>query len=248
MPHVCSLLNCFLAHSSRKKLSFSRKSKEPADTKATDGIAISQVQFVADSDEQHAPMLWDCWDYAGQDIYYTTHQFFLSHGAIYILCFNLLQRDLSKIEYWLNSVHTRARGSPILLVGTHLDDKRCTNEYVQNYIQDIKRRYMKRFRDSLGVPSIQEVIAVSCRGKRIGVKTVMDRVAHIAHKFRLVGQLFPTSWLRLEAHLRATHTRKPFMKWDEFVHAAQSCNIEMSDVKEVCTPCEIDTNRERERQ
>jgi len=255
---VNSLLNCFMAHSmTRRKASitlsqFSRnKNKDPTDTKATDGIAISQVLFspeVGDASSgggggggggggeqqpQSSVMMWDCWDYAGQDVYYTTHQFFLSHGAIYIICFNLLQRDLSKIEYWLNSVHTRARGSPILLVGTHLDDKRCTNEYVQNFIQDIKRRYMKRFRDNLGVPSIQEVIAVSCKGKRIGIKTVMDRVAQIARKFRLVGQLFPASWLRLESQLRAMSSRKPFMKWDEFVNASQSCNIDDADIVEV---------------
>jgi len=45
--------------------------------------------------------------------------------------------------------------------------------------------------------------------------------------------LFPASWLRLESQLRAMSSRKPFMKWDEFVNASQSCSIDDADIVEV---------------
>ena len=30
------------------------------------------------------------WDFAGQEVYYTTHHFFMSRRSIYLLCFNVL--------------------------------------------------------------------------------------------------------------------------------------------------------------
>ena len=211
------------------------------------------------------PMRWDCWDHvrivdcearfvvcnlnadelaltniriqAGQEIYYSTHQFFLTRGSIYIVCFNLLERDHSKIEYWLNSIHTRARGSPIVLVGTHLDDPSCTPEYVQKFIHDIKDRFRKRFRNTLGVPSIKEVTAVSSqeKAKRIGVKALMDLIAKIAKKERLVGKMYPCSWLRLERQLRVNRkTLAPVMKVEEFETTAMTCGIPPKDIPDVC--------------
>lgn len=52
------------------------------------------------------------WDFAGQEIYYYTHLFFLSRRGIYLMIFNLLkpEEETSRIEYWLQSIHTRARG------------------------------------------------------------------------------------------------------------------------------------------
>lgn len=36
------------------------------------------------------------------------------------------------IDKWprLNSVHTAGKDSPILLVGTHVEDEKCTEEYL----------------------------------------------------------------------------------------------------------------------
>lgn len=57
------------------------------------------------------------WDFAGQELYYYTHLFFLSRRGIYLLIFNLLkpEEEASRIEYWLQSIHTRARGERFLI-------------------------------------------------------------------------------------------------------------------------------------
>jgi len=47
------------------------------------------------------------WDFAGQDLYQTTHQFFISRRAVYLLIFNLVDQKVSKIEYWLESLNAR---------------------------------------------------------------------------------------------------------------------------------------------
>jgi internalin A len=40
------------------------------------------------------------WDFAGQEIYYATHQFFLSERSLYFLVFNLLSPVQSHVEFW----------------------------------------------------------------------------------------------------------------------------------------------------
>jgi hypothetical protein len=37
---------------------------------------------------------------AGQEIYYSTHQFFLSERSLYVVVFNLLAPEQSHVEYW----------------------------------------------------------------------------------------------------------------------------------------------------
>ena len=236
-----SLLQCFvdLQPSTKKRRasiapSANSLNKPP---QITDGIDISEVHWTEKGCDQ--PIIWDCWDYAGQEIYYTSHQFFLSAGAVYLVCFNLLNRDFSRVEYWLNSVHTRARGSPIILVGTHADDNLCTPQYVREYQQELKRRYMKRFKSRLGVPSIKHIVAITTRYKRglphDDIKSLMERITAIMVKKRLVGKTYPTSWLSLEKHLRSLSRQReqsPFMDWKEFTATAINCHISEEDVPE----------------
>lgn len=56
------------------------------------------------------------WDFAGQDLYYASHQFFLTSRSIFILVFNLvLGEENSKVRYWLESLKCRAPDAPIIV-------------------------------------------------------------------------------------------------------------------------------------
>ncbi len=82
------------------------------------------------------------WDFGGQEIFYATHQFFLSADALYILAWtaqeNVLvhrERDQAQMpfsekekwqscEYWLENIRLHGKNSPILMVQTHSDQHR----------------------------------------------------------------------------------------------------------------------------
>ncbi len=65
------------------------------------------------------------WDFGGQLVYYATHQFFLSKRSLYLLVFSLAAGlSQNRLLSWLNSIQARAPGVSVLLVATHLDDKR----------------------------------------------------------------------------------------------------------------------------
>lgn len=57
------------------------------------------------------------WDFGGQDILHSTHQFFLTERSLYVVVLeprtNLAQRDA---EYWLKLIETQGAGSPAVVV------------------------------------------------------------------------------------------------------------------------------------
>jgi hypothetical protein len=84
----------------------------------------------------------------GQEVYYSTHQFFLSQRSIYIVVFDMSTLNLpstggtapaaapitsahtagagtdglERVNYWLQCIALWAPQSPVIIVGTHLDE------------------------------------------------------------------------------------------------------------------------------
>ncbi|XP_035824903.1 probable serine/threonine-protein kinase pats1 [Aplysia californica] len=96
--------------------------KKTAGTSAediTDGIQI-QPWTVRTSDD--IEVTYSTWDFAGQTLYYNTHQFFLSKRAVYLLLWSTRQGfEHAGLEFWLSSVASHAPKTPIFVVGTHCD-------------------------------------------------------------------------------------------------------------------------------
>ncbi len=101
----------------------------------THGIQIGQLEKKDFPDLEADSLQLKVWDFGGQDIFYATHQFFLSEEAIYILAWTnyenvrayLEQSDLPDNEkwrdngYWLDNIRLHGKTSPIVMVQTHSD-------------------------------------------------------------------------------------------------------------------------------
>ena len=224
-----SLINCFLATDRRRKRK--QTSVDSTDTIATDGIDIHEV-IVPLSESKD--MTWDCWDYAGQEIYYTTHQFFLSPRSVYLVCYNLLDRNLSKIEYWINSIHARARGSPIFLIGTHWDDKDITPEYQEEFTNNLITTIKPERFKNLGIKSIRGIYCVGSK-KRVGIKELMDGITNEIIRCKFVGKLYPITWIKAEKTLSvmAQSKSKPYITMDEFKRIATGCQVDDNSILDV---------------
>mmetsp|Transcript_13218 Transcript_13218/g.18431 ORF Transcript_13218/g.18431 Transcript_13218/m.18431 type:complete len:593 (-) Transcript_13218:2829-4607(-) len=79
------------------------------------------------------------WDFAGQEVFYTSHVIFLNRNCLYMVVFSLeefLGREADAkgniaanqkekteeyLRYWLQNIRTFAPGAPIVLVGTKID-------------------------------------------------------------------------------------------------------------------------------
>ena len=107
---------------------------------ATDGIEMHEWSPHSDKELSIVRL----WDFAGQEIFYTTHQFFLSQNSITFLLFNLKDSiEESKIEFWLNSIQYRAPKSKVMIIGTHLDllDSKLAEEEIKLKSEKIREIY-----------------------------------------------------------------------------------------------------------
>ncbi|KAH3797666.1 hypothetical protein DPMN_151251 [Dreissena polymorpha] len=92
----------------------------------TDGIEI-KTWDVAHGDEG---ITYNIWDFAGQTVYYNTHQFFLSpNRSIYLLLWNVRQgHEHAGLDFWLSSITVQAPKAPVFVIGSHIDEEEREKE------------------------------------------------------------------------------------------------------------------------
>jgi Leucine-rich repeat (LRR) protein/GTPase SAR1 family protein len=90
---------------------------------STEGIDVMAWQFLAsirvrDATGEHLlqrDFRVNIWDFGGQEIYHSTHQFFLTKRSVYILVTDERKED-TDFEYWLEIVNLLSDGSPLVIV------------------------------------------------------------------------------------------------------------------------------------
>lgn len=139
------------------------------------------------------------WDFGGQQIYHTTHQFFMTRRSLYLLVWNARgDVDQGRLDHWLRKIQVLAPGSPVLLVATHSDERPA----------DIN---LERFRAAY--PQIVGLATVSNK-TGAGIEALKATIAAEAAKLPLMEQEWPHAWVDVEAALMATN--KPHISGQEF--------------------------------
>ena len=64
---------------------------------ATDGIDIGEWVVKSSLLEGEERLEFSSWDFAGQDVYYSTHHLFLSKRAVYVVVFNVMDFVSSRV-------------------------------------------------------------------------------------------------------------------------------------------------------
>lgn len=96
--------------------------EEPdAQESETHSIEIRELTL----DCPHGAVRTRAWDFGGQEILHSTHQFFLTERSLYLLVLEprtgLAQRDA---EYWLKLIETQGGGSPVIVAMNYSRDRR----------------------------------------------------------------------------------------------------------------------------
>ena len=209
---------------SREDISFHRSSA--IKTIATDGVDISSLNLTDSASEDHVELL--TYDFAGQEVYYSTHEFFMSENAVYLVAFNLLDDfadSLRFITYWLSAVQTRARRAPVLIVGTHLDDERCTKESVLRQLDDLRAAFKSKFSHIAGYFPVS-----SADGR--GIREISDRLVRVALTRPQMSKEMPRIFRVFEDQLHSLALTRdpPLLSRAEFTTLASESGILHSQV------------------
>ncbi|XP_004348395.2 pelle/IL-1 receptor associated Kinase [Capsaspora owczarzaki ATCC 30864] len=198
--------------------------------KSTDGIDISTVVLR----EKDKSMILIIWDFAGQEVYLVSHQFFLRERTVYLVLFDV-REDLSlhsRLAFWLRSLHACVPNADIILVGTHIDDPSYTSERQQEQKQNldnllstlqesrvsfnVRSAVYINARNSTGAPSMPELkTALFQAGQDMPFYTQPVDGRYI--QFR--------DSLRKRADQLVAQNKPPLCRWHEIVELGQSLGL-----------------------
>ncbi len=218
-----SLLRAVTAKSKKKSAVFG--AKRTVRNLSTDGIDIEQwdrkVKLLSG---ETVKVNFRAWDFAGQEVYYSTHSFFLSNRAVYMVVWSLTaSEENQRVVFWLQSIQSRAPKAPVMLIGTHTDmpGVNCSEEYGRHIVE----KYRARFPDL----NIVGFTPFSATGNSF-MKGLMDNLDATTISQSFIGEPLPTLYLTLEAAVAAERKRMPpVMSWDEFQKLGTSCGVLRED-------------------
>ncbi|XP_055958804.1 probable serine/threonine-protein kinase pats1 [Patella vulgata] len=147
----------------------------------TDGIDIQPWTI---KNKDNIEVTYSTWDFAGQTLYYNTHQFFLSKRAIYVLVWSTRQGfEHAGLDFWLSSISCHAPKTPIFIVGSHCD---------QVPKADIAMNELRKL-----YPQIIDFYFVSSI-TGTNIKQLKDDMLRVTLEQKNMGEKIPKVWLNLE--------------------------------------------------
>ncbi|XP_053405125.1 uncharacterized protein LOC123565346 [Mercenaria mercenaria] len=174
----------------------------------TDGIDIETWQVNHEGEK----ITYNIWDFAGQTVYYNTHQFFLSaNRAIYLLMWNVrLGHEHAGLDFWLSSISVQAPKAPIFVIGTHIDQVSKSElpieEMQQRYPQVIGFHFISSFTGQ-------------------GISSLKTNLFEVTLQQQYMGEHIPAVWLTFEKNIDRIKEKNDIVTYQEIELLANKSGI-----------------------
>jgi hypothetical protein len=155
------------------------------DTYTTEGIDINTWTIQTNSSQEFRVNIWD---FGGQEIYHSTHQFFLTKRSLYLLVWEArTDQHLISFDYWLNVIRLLSNNSPVIIALNKIDER----------IANIDEKSLKaKFKN---IVAFYQVSAKS--GQNIELLT--SRIGTEIDSLPLIGDKLPKVWLEIRSALES---------------------------------------------
>lgn len=155
------------------------------ETTTTEGIDINVWKIQTKSSPDFRVNIWD---FGGQEIYHSTHQFFLTKRSLYLLVWEArTDQHLISFDYWLNVIRLLSNNSPIIIVLNKIDER----------IANIDEKSLKsKFKN---IVSFHQVSALT--GKN--VRELTEEIGAEIDALPLIGDKLPKVWMEIRNKLEA---------------------------------------------
>ncbi|MBW4691423.1 MAG: leucine-rich repeat domain-containing protein [Lyngbya sp. HA4199-MV5] len=171
------------------------------DSKETEGIQITPWHLRLHDTED---ITLHVWDFGGQEIMHSTHQFFLTERSLYLLVLNGRQgHEDTDAEYWLELIQSFGGNSPVLVV---------LNK-VQEHPFDVNRSALRQ-----KFPNIRAFIATDCEAN-LGLDQLRANLEHETDQLEHLRDPFPASWVAIKQRL--TDMQENYISFEQFRHVCQ---------------------------
>jgi internalin A len=179
----------------------------------TPGINIEKWQL-----PQKPDIRLNLWDFGGQKVMQTTHQFFLTKRSLYLLVLdNRKNEQQNRLEYWLKLIETYGGNSPVIIVGNCADENPP-----QVKIRTLQKKY----------PQITKLIATSCK-TGVGIEQLVQEIASQIDAIPHIKDLLPNSWFQIKTQLEAMQESYDFISYEKYQEMCQKAEIKEASAQKI---------------
>jgi internalin A len=178
------------------------KGKFSRNVKETQGIEISR--WILPCNELDVTL--NIWDFAGQVITHSTHQFFLSENSVYVLVLTG-REDTQKTDadYWLRLIRAfTAEGdgnaSPVII---------ALNKWDETPFKLDRNLLREKY------PFIVDFIETDCKSG-LGMEALEEQLAKTVGDMAIIRQPFKLSWWKIKEKLEKDQLKKHYFPYSEF--------------------------------
>ena len=187
-----------------------RAAPMPGDNESTRGIDILHYSFVTPAGDT---FLLKLWDFAGQDIYHATHQFFLTKRSLYVLVdntrYSTTEAPDNLFYYWFRVAELYGDNSPLLLVQNEIADRS----------KDIN---FTGFQTTF--PFIEGRFPVNIDTNR-GLDAVAEAVMACAMRLPHVGEIWPETWAAARQALETRAAQENYVNYETYIQAVAAQGV-----------------------
>ncbi|MDZ8104769.1 MAG: COR domain-containing protein [Nostoc sp. DedQUE12a] len=166
---------------------------------STEGIDVIQWKFLLNN---HKEFRVNIWDFGGQEIYHTTHQFFLTKRSLYVLVADTRKED-TDFYYWLNIVELLTDNSPLIIVKNEKQERK----------REINERELRR-----EFNNFKETLTTNLATDR-GLPQILNQIKHYISNLSHVGTELPKTWVKVREALE-TDSRE-YISLEEYLNICQ---------------------------
>ncbi|MCO5947495.1 COR domain-containing protein [Mucilaginibacter flavidus] len=197
---------------------FDSSAELPKEDKTTRGIDIERLEFdIIDKLGDSRKLFYNIWDFGGQQIYQTTHQFFLTHRSLYILVMDTgkdsIGNDDTAINYWLQCIELLGGNSPLLLIRNEKNERQITIDLPQ------KRARFSFLKNDYSV-NLNALIPGTNTFKKARLNDFLALKEDIETELKrlpLVGYPMPKNWAQVRNELQKLSVNNHYISKNEFI-------------------------------
>lgn len=156
------------------------------------GVDINDEMKVVQSELKGAgePVRLNIWDFGGQEIQHSTHQFFMTTRSLYLLVVDARKGDqLANIEYWLKLIESFGGASPIVAVINQIDQLKG-----QRPLNLDRKALQDKY-------NIRDFVETSCATGE-GIPALNATITREVEQLKHVRDIWPREWLAVKRRLK----------------------------------------------
>ncbi len=181
------------------------------DEKSTEGININKWNIPNSEVKTFNPeikrdLLINIWDFGGQEIYHSTHQFFLTKRSLYVLVTESRKEDNhDDFFYWLNIIKMLGDKSPVFMILNKCD-------------QPIKELPIKEYQSSFdNIIDFDKISLVSKEPYTSKLAKFKEKLIEKAANLPHIGNPLPKVWVDIRREIETLKSEgKNFISLEEF--------------------------------